>query len=327
MRKIATKFDRILLAIQLSATLIAFPASSLANQERYRTLEVGMIYKFAGSSGNGYLMPSAHGGGQLPVSLRPSVKELISTVDVVAFESAPDAKFRAKDEQARMLVIMMQHTRSNRDGESISPELRARIVKLFDKAGVPQSNLVAFDRVKLTFAPDVLTDLVGQHDQQSKIDLVDGLDSLVLKAAMDSNRKIAEIEGVPNALVARLAISHEEAHAALERAVQRLEAGETRQSAFLRANEQLSLLYSEKLELLYKSHREHSCNTDLLARWCDKAFDARNQHIARRIHRLAESGQTALTVVGATHLSGPKSLIRELEELGYSVTLHISNSK
>ncbi|APV49470.1 hypothetical protein BWI17_07115 [Betaproteobacteria bacterium GR16-43] len=81
----------------------------------------------------------------------------------------------------------------------------------------------------------------------------------------------------------------------------------------------LDLMLSGDLEGAYRLSRTYDCATELKASVCAKIVEGRNPFMAERIDAIVKNGKRPFVVVGAMHLSGPASILSELEKKGYKV--------
>jgi hypothetical protein len=78
------------------------------------------------------------------------------------------------------------------------------------------------------------------------------------------------------------------------------------------------LLFAGDLDAMYHAHYASYCAGPTKAA-CDNLIEARNPFLASQIDSLFTSGRKVVAVVGAMHVAGPRSILAELRDRGYTV--------
>ncbi len=291
-------------------------------------IRVGMVYELSAGDRKGYVLPSMHSGSPVEIVLKESIRDLVATADVVAFETVPHGAAN-RPGHARIANDLMRRPKdSGVLTDEIPGELAARIRRVLDRRGATAKQWDALLQARVQFADDVLAGIFNRLPILDRLPGAGsgaatwshpGIEAWVIAEAQRNDRRVEELEGSLPWLRARLALSTEEAVAELEQRIGRLESDPDGSVNYAYAERLARLLYADEHEALYGQFRAGTCGSPLLRNVCDKIVDGRNAYLATRIDALMSSGRRTFAVVGAMHVAGPRSVLIELEKRGYTI--------
>lgn len=232
------------------------------------------------------------------------VVERLDGAEVLAVELDPQQPGRG-DEMLRRAT----YAAGDRLDRHLPPALARELVVLLTAHGLPEEAVL---RMKPWLAGMTLTLVAAMHAGYTADD---GIDLWLIKRAREQGKRVAELESVDEQLEALDALPAPEQAAMVAQSVDLAKRGEL--AGYI--ERLVGAWQAGDPEALWRLSQEGVEDRGLAERMLDGLLDARNRSMGERLAALAGERGRVFAAVGALHLAGPRSVLTELRQAGWTV--------
>ncbi|QJR10121.1 hypothetical protein DSM104443_01175 [Usitatibacter rugosus] len=297
----------------LFAASIACAAFDAAAQTR----KVGTIFEATGERGTAYIAASAHANSHVRLELNATAVGALEKSDVIGFEQLPDSPIERSPRAGVNAMISRPAGSSLKD--DLPDDLALRLESQLKQLGAPPGAWEMLVTRKTQYAATLLSEMSAVHGRSTRGKVYPSLDDTYRKAAESRSIRATDIEGSLRAYGSLLDVTTDESIAAIRLFAEEMDKPDHQGISDTRLGVVLDAVYAGDLARVREIIEANACMTPLLASRCRKISDARNPFMAEQIDLLVKRGQHPFVAIGALHLTGPNSVLAELERKGYKV--------
>ena len=269
----------------------------------------GILYEITGGNANAYLYGTIHVGHEDMYPLDEAVESAYHESEVLGLELDITDTDRMETGGVMAEYALLDDDRQMTD--IISRDLFDRVVAVTSEAGYDEETLLRFEP---WFAAMIINELSSEN---SRLSPAYGVEQYLI--ALDEDKEIMNLETVEDQISPYAELSDESQELFLENALNSMDEPDQH------TNEMLELWQEGNVDA-FAFIRESligTAETESLQRFQEALLDGRDAQMTAVIDGILQSDDTRthFFAVGALHLAGENSIVDQLTDRGYEITL------